>query len=330
MRGNSLGKLLTMTTFGESHGPAMGLILDGVPANLTFSQSDLEAELKRRAPGQIAGTTKRIENDIPEVLSGIYEGKTLGTPICVVVKNQNQKSSDYDSLKQEFRPGHADETTLMKYGIRDHRGGGRASGRETVSRVIAGYFAGLILPQMKVRAYNTQIGKFQSTLTLSDMKLDLGPYHYIESAKNAEIEAYLLDLQQKGESVGGTTCFEIFGCPKGLGEPVFNKLKADLAHAMMSIGACTSFEYGLGKEFADMTGSEATTKVENFGGMAGGISNGEKIFGKLTFRAPSTVGEKAKHGRHDPCLLPRVIPVVEAMAKFVIADHYLRQLAYEI
>jgi chorismate synthase len=330
MRGNTFGKMISMTTFGESHGKAMGLILDGVPSNLLFCLEDLKKELKRRAPGQILGTTSRKEDDEPEILSGIFNDRTLGTPICIIIKNSDQKSSDYDSLKDEFRPGHADQTTLLKYGIRDHRGGGRASGRETLCRVIAGYFAGLIIPELKVKAYNTQMGKFSNDILLENLNQDLSPYHYSDPTKNKEIETYLLSLKESGDSVGGQVRLIIDDCPKGLGEPVFHKLKSDLAGALMSIGACTSFSYGLGEKFSELLGSEATLKRNNFGGMEGGISNGERIIINLTFRAPSTVGEKAKLGRHDPCLLPRVIPVVEAMAKFVIADHFLRQKAYEI
>jgi chorismate synthase len=330
MRGNTMGKMLSMTTFGESHGKAMGVVLDGVPANLLFCLEDLKKELKRRAPGQIVGTTSRKEGDEPEVLSGIFNDRTLGSPICVVVKNNDQKSSDYDSLLDEYRPGHADQTTILKFGIRDHRGGGRASGRETLSRVIAGYFAGLIIPDVKVKAYNIQIGKFNHDILIENLDLDLAPYQFSDPTKTKELENYLMDLKQNGDSVGGVVRLIIDHCPKGLGEPVFNKLKSDLSAALMSIGACTAFSYGVGERFSNLLGTEATSNKKNFGGIEGGISNGERIIINLTFRAPSTVGDKAKQGRHDPCLLPRVIPVVEAMARFVIADHYLRQKAYEI
>jgi chorismate synthase len=330
MRGNTIGKMLSMTTFGESHGKAMGVVLDGVPSNLLFCLEDLKKELKRRAPGHILGTTSRKEEDEPEILSGIFNDKTLGSPICVVVKNNDQKSSDYDSLLNEYRPGHADQTTIFKYGIRDHRGSGRASGRETLSRVIAGYFAGLIIPEVKLKAYNIEIGKFHHDILIENLDQDFAPYQYCDPSKNKEIENYLMELKQNGDSVGGKVRLVIDHCPKGLGEPVFNKLKSDLAAALMSIGACTAFSYGIGEQFSNLKGTEATSSKNNFGGIEGGISNGERIVINLTFRAPSTVGDKAKQGRHDPCLLPRVIPVVEAMARFVIADHYLRQKAYEI
>lgn len=330
MRGNFVGKMISSMTFGESHGPGLGVVIDGIPSNLLISRDDLKKELLRRAPGQVLGTTSRNEKDEPEILSGIFEGKTLGTPIAVLVRNQDQKSEDYNEMKDVHRPGHGDLTTELKYGIRDHRGGGRSSGRETLSRVIAGYFSGLVIKDTKVVAYNNQIGKFKlAQKIISDLNQDLGSYGYPDSTQWKNIEDYLLKLKTDGDSVGGKVTVIIDGCPKGLGEPVFDKLKADLAKAMLSIGACTGFTYGLGDEFAELKGSTVSSTRENFSGLEGGISNGERIILELTFRPPSTVGEKAKQGRHDPCILPRVLPVVEAMAKMVIADHYLRQRAYE-
>lgn len=331
MSGNSFGNLFRVTTFGESHGEAMGAIIDGIPSNLDFNLDQLKAELRRRAPGHIKGTTSRIELDDPVILSGIFENKTLGTPICVLVKNNNQNSKEYEKLKDEYRPGHADKTTLLKYGIRDHRGGGRSSGRETLSRVIGGYFASLILPSnLVVKAYATQIGEIKSSQIFNENPtIDLSPYGFIEPSKNNQIESYLTGLKKEGNSVGGKVRVLIQNCPAGLGEPVFDKLKADLAKAVMSIGACTSFSYGLGEEFANFTGKEVTSLQSNFGGMEGGISNGEPILLTMTFRPPSTVGQKALEGRHDPCIIPRVIPVVESMIKCVLADHFLRQKVYE-
>lgn len=330
MRGNFTGKMISSVTFGESHGPGLGVVIDGIPSNLLISLEDLKSELSRRAPGQVLGTTSRRENDDPEILSGVFEGKTLGTPIAVLVRNQDQKSEDYKGMEEVHRPGHGDLTTELKYGIRDHRGGGRSSGRETLSRVIAGYFSGLVIRDTRVLAYNTQIGKFKfSQKIISDLKQDLGSYGYPDKNQWKNIEDYLLQLKKDGDSVGGKVLLIIDGCPKGLGEPVFDKLKADLAKAMLSIGACTGFTYGLGEDFAELKGSSVSSSRENFTGLEGGISNGERIILELTFRPPSTVGEKAKQGRHDPCILPRVLPVVEAMAKMVIADHYLRQAAYE-
>lgn len=329
MRGNTFGKLFSFSSFGESHGEGYGTIIDGVPPGLNFSLDDLQAQLDKRAPGHVAGTTSRKEADKAEVMSGIFEGKTLGTPIGIVVKNTNQRSKDYDKLKDQYRPGHGDKTYMDKYGVRDHRGGGRASGRETLVRVIAGYFAGLIIPKVQVKAYVIKLGPFEWSQGIpKDLNSDFGAYSFPEVSREKEIRDYLLALKAKGESVGGKVAIAVRGCPAGLGEPAFDKLKADYAKAMLSIGACTSFSYGLGEAFAESLGSEVTAKKENFGGLEGGISNGDDQYMQITFRPTSTVGESAKEGRHDPCIIPRAIPVVEAMIKTVLADHYLRQNAY--
>ena len=330
MRGNSFGKMFSLTSFGESHGPAMGVVLDGVPSKLKFNLEDLQAQLDRRSPGKIAGTTTRLEEDKAEVLSGIFDGQTLGTPIAIIVRNTNQKSSDYNQIKNEHRPGHADQTVEMKYGIRDHRGGGRASGRETISRVIAGYFAGLIIPSVKIKAFVSRLGPFEFKNIPDDIEADFSPYSFPDTLKNEEIKNYLLELQKNGESVGGRVRIVVDHCPVGLGEPAFDKLKADLAKALLSIGAVTSFSYGLGEEMAELLGSEVSRNLSAFGGMEGGISNGQRILMTITFKPTSTVGENAKNGRHDPCIIPRAIPVVEAMVRIVLADHYLRQNAYLI
>ncbi len=330
MRGNSFGKLFSITSFGESHGPAMGVIIDGVPSNLSFNFEDLQKELSRRAPGNTKGTTTRKEKDIPEVLSGIYDGKTLGTPICVVIKNTNQKSTDYDSLKNEFRPGHADKTTQLKYGIRDHRGGGRASGRETVARVIGGYFASLILTDLEINSVVTKLGPFNYNEKKFNSIVSNPPYYTHSSIENKSVEDYLMSLQKSGNSIGGKASFVIKNCLPGLGEPCFDKLKADLAKAIMSIGAVVSFSFGLGEEFADIDGVRASSSKENFGGIEGGMSNGSEIILNVVFKPTSTIGEKALEGRHDPCIIPRAIPVVESMIKITIADHFLRQKAYQL
>lgn len=330
MRGNSFGKMFSLTSFGESHGPAMGVVIDGIPAGLPVSLDDLQKELDRRAPGKIAGTTSRSEADKAVVLSGVFEGKTLGTPIAVIVHNTNQKSDDYNKLKDEHRPGHADKTTMMKYGIRDHRGGGRSSGRETLSRVVAGYFAGLILPQVKVKAYVSLLGPFEYKEILKDISTDLAPYSFPDTKRNEEIKQYLENLKAQGESVGGKVRIVVDNSPVGLGEPAFDKLKADFAKALLSIGAVVSFSYGLGEEMALLPGSVVSATPNAFGGMEGGISNGERMVMTVTFKPTSTVGDKAKEGRHDPCILPRAIPVVEAMVKVVLADHFLRQNAYQV
>ncbi|PIK14046.1 chorismate synthase [Halobacteriovorax sp. JY17] len=328
MRGNKFGKLFSFVTFGESHGEALGVVIDGVTAGLDFNLEDLQIELDRRAPGRVAGTTNRKEADSAEVLSGVFQNKTLGTPIAVIVRNTNQRSKDYDKLKSEYRPGHADETTQGKYGFRDHRGGGRSSGRETLARVIAGYFASLMIPKIEVRAYISKMGPFSATVDDLLNTKDISPYNYPLVEKNTEIKKYLLKLKADGESVGGRISILIKGTPIGLGEPAFDKLKADFAKSLLSIGACVSFSFGLGEEMANLMGSEVSSKRENFGGIEGGISNGEDIFMTTTFKPTSTIGEKAKEGRHDPCILPRAVPVVEAMVKCVLADHFLRQRAY--
>lgn len=325
MRGNTFGKMFSFTSFGESHGPAMGVVLDGVPPGLTVDLTALHAELARRAPGQSAFTTARKEADAPEILSGVLEGKTLGTPISVVVRNTDQRSEDYKALETQHRPGHADRTTELKFGIRDHRGGGRASGRETVSRVIAGYFAGLILPSMRAFAWSEAIGSFQNGPVSTSERTVLG---FTSEVVSKQAEAFLLDCKAKGESCGGIVGLTIEGVPAGLGEPAFDKLKADLAKGMLSLPGCLGFEVGAGFAGAGLPGSQLSARSENFGGMEGGITNGDPLRLRVAFKAPSTLGEKAQQGRHDPCLLPRVIPVVEAMAKAVVADHYLRQQAY--
>lgn len=325
MRGNSFGKMFSIVTFGESHGAAMGVVIDGMPAGLTVDEKALHAELLRRAPGQSAFTTSRAEPEVPEILSGVFEGKTLGTPITVIVRNTNQRSADYDQLKDDYRPGHADKTTIQKFGIRDHRGGGRASGRETLSRVIGGYFAGLILPQMNAFAWSERIGPHVNGPCTTTERSILG-FTNAEVSKLAE--AFLLECKSQGESAGGVVGLKVSGVPAGLGEPAFDKMKADLAKAMLSLPGCLGFEVGAGFAATALKGSELSSHPENFGGMEGGITNGDDLTMRVAFKAPSTLGEKAKAGRHDPCLLPRVLPVVEAMAKIVIADHYLRQNAY--
>jgi chorismate synthase len=328
MSGNSFGQLFTVTTFGESHGEALGVIIDGMPAGLKVNIEELKKELKRRAPGQHAVHTSRKEEDLPEILSGVFEDKTLGTPITVLVRNTNQKSSDYDALKDNYRPGHADKTTMMKYGFRDHRGGGRASGRETLARVIGGYFAGLIIPKISFYAYIEEVGHFKLT-SKPDHTTDRGEINIPEKKLSDEVVSFLAECKTSGESAGGVVTLSILNSPGGLGEPVFDKLKADFAKAMLSLPACIGFSVSSGFDLAKLPGSQMSADSKNFGGMEGGISNGEEIILKMAFKAPSTIGEKAKAGRHDPCILPRVVPVVEAMAKIVMADHYLRQKAYD-
>ena len=328
MAGNSIGTLFKITTFGESHGEALGVIIDGMPGGLSVDLEELKKELKRRAPGQHKVHTSRKEDDLPEILSGVFEGKTLGTPITVIVRNTSQRSQDYDKLKDSYRPGHADRTTMMKYGIRDHRGGGRASGRETLARVIGGYFASLIIPQVSFYAYIEQVAHFKLSSLPQNHKVDRGEINLPDAKLTQEVVSYLEDCKTRGESAGGIVNLSILNVPGGLGEPVFDKMKAELAKAMLSIPACVGFSLGAGFDLATRPGTETSQDSKNFGGIEGGMTNGEEIFLKLAFKAPSTVGDKAKEGRHDPCILPRVIPVVEAMARIIIADHYLRQMSY--
>jgi len=325
MRGNSFGKLFTITTFGESHGVAMGVVIDGMPSNIEISLDDLQAELDRRAPGNIKGTTARKEPDAAKIISGIFEGKTLGSPITVLIENTNQRSKDYNKLKTEVRPGHADQTYMDKFGIRDHRGGGRSSGRETVARVIGGYFAKLILTSVQVKTHTEQMGKLSSV-----KDGEIVPPYYVAGVDNTAVANYLEELKKDGDSCGGVVSVIIKNCPKGLGEPCFDKLKADLGKAVLSIGACVGFSYGEGERLTRMTGKEASKNIDNFGGIEGGISNGRDIKLSIFVKPTSTVGEKAKEGRHDPCIIPRMIPVIESMIYLTLADHYLRQNAYSL
>lgn len=329
MSGNSFGQMFRITTFGESHGEALGVIIDGMPAGIEISVEELKKELKRRAPGQHSVHTSRKEEDLPEILSGVFQNKTLGTPITVIVRNTNQRSSDYDAIKDNYRPGHADKTTMMKYGFRDHRGGGRASGRETLARVIGGYFAGLVIPKISFYAFIEEVGHFKLKNLPHDHSVDRGEINIPDKTMSDEVVSFLSECKKNGESAGGVVRLSILNSPGGLGEPVFDKLKADFAKAMLSIPACIGFSIADAFETAKLPGSVISSNVKNFGGMEGGISNGEEIILKMAFKAPSTIGEKAKEGRHDPCILPRVIPVVEAMAKIVMADHFLRQSAYD-
>ncbi len=323
MRGNHFGKLFSFSSFGESHGNSMGVVIDGMPSQIKINQEDLQSELLKRAPGQIPGTSQRREPEKYEILSGVMNDLTLGSPISITIKNTNHKSEEYKGFENTTRIGHADQTTLDKYGIRDHRGSGRASGRETVSRVIAGYFAGLIIPQIKVESYITQMGE----LTASE-KSEGSQYNWLNSNEDQKIQDYLINLQNSGESVGGTIQTVIRNVPAGLGEPCFDKLKADFSKAMLSIGTCIGFTLGTGINFTTLKGSQISTDRSLFGGIEGGISNGDDIIFTSYFKATSTVGEKAKQGRHDPCILPRAVSVVNAMSKCVLADHFLRQQSY--
>ena len=359
MAGNTFGKIFTLTTFGESHGEAMGGIIDGCPTGLVIDIEFIEKELDRRRPGQSTITTQRKESDKVEFLSGIFEGKTLGTPIGFIVKNEDQKSKDYDHNKDVYRPSHADYTYEAKYGIRDHRGGGRASARETVSRVVAGAIAKLILKKnnISINAYTSQVGDIKLLKKYQELdfnKIDSNvvrcPDEFIAETMIQRIE----QVRKAGDTIGGVISCIVAGTPVGLGEPVFDKLHADLGKAMLSINAVKGFEYGSGFDGATMKGSEHNdaffkdeketihTLTNHSGGIQGGISNGEAIYFRVAFKPVATImqeqdtvdfqGSKAKimgKGRHDPCVLPRAVPIVEAMAALVLVDHLLRNRLYE-
>ncbi|MEO6903582.1 MAG: chorismate synthase [Bacteroidia bacterium] len=355
MAGNTFGKLFTLTTFGESHGIALGGIIDGCPAGLAIDVEFIQSELDRRRPGQSHIVTQRKERDGVEFLSGIVEGITTGTPIGFTIHNENQKSKDYDHNKDVYRPSHADYTYDAKYGLRDHRGGGRSSARETVCRVVAGAVAKLILKQfdITVNAYTSQVGdikllKEYQTLDLSktDSNIVRCPDALIAETMIQKIE----QVRKAGDTIGGIISCVIQGVPVGLGEPVFDKLHADIGKAMLSINAVKGFEYGSGFEGAKMNGSQHNdlfdidkltgkikTKTNHSGGIQGGISNGEDIYFKVAFKPIATIIQKQDtvnskgevvemmgKGRHDPCVLPRAVPIVEAMAALVLVDHLLR------
>jgi chorismate synthase len=323
MSSNSFGSLLRLTTFGESHGAALGAVIDGCPAGIPLSEKDFEAELKRRRPGQSAVTTARNEEDRPVILSGIFEGKTTGMPIAVIVENKAQRSQDYAKLKSVFRPGHADEVYDSKYGNRDYRGGGRSSGRETLARVIGGVVARKILPKdVKIIGHTVNVGGIEIE-SFDPKVIEKNPMRCADMEAAKEMEKFVLDLKAKGDSIGGIISVLIQHPPKNLGDPVFGKLKARLADAIMSIGAVTGFSYGAGFDVAYIRGSEYVKDSANFGGILGGISTGEDIVLSVAVKSPSSVGRVAKEGRHDPCIVPRVIPVVEAMVALVLADCYL-------
>jgi len=350
MAGNSFGKLFTLTTFGESHGKAIGGIIDGCPAGLALDFDFIQTELNRRKPGQSAIVTQRKEDDTVEFLSGIFEGKTLGTPIGFTIKNKDQQPSDYDHNKDVYRPSHADFTYDAKYGIRDYRGGGRSSARETACRVVAGAIAKLLLKKhhIEIKAYTSQVGDIKLLKKYSDLDLTAVDNSIVRCPDTLISETMIQRIEQvrkAGDTIGGTVSCVIKNTPVGLGEPVFDKLHADLGKAMLSINAVKGFEYGSGFEGVKMLGSEHNdsftgtkkTKTNYSGGIQGGISNGEDIYFTVAFKPVATImhsqetinlkGEKANikgKGRHDPCVLPRAVPIVEAMAALVIADHLLR------
>lgn len=354
MSANTFGTIFRLTTFGESHGIALGGIIDGCPAGLVIDQDFIQNELHRRRPGQSELTTPREESDTIEILSGVFEGRSTGTPIAFEIRNKNHQSFDYDHLRDAYRPSHADYTYDSKYGFRDHRGGGRASARETLSRVAGGAIAKLLLQEagIQVKAYVSSIGKVKTEkeFTISQLdNIELSPVRCPDKEASDKMVTLIKQLKEEGDTMGGVISCIIEGVPAGLGEPVFDKLQADLAKAVMSINTAKGFEYGEGFEAASMRGSEhndifnpaATGKINtatnHSGGIQGGISNGANIFFRVAFKPIATIrqpqpsvnkkGEKIileARGRHDVCVLPRAVPIVEAMAALVIADHFLR------
>lgn len=336
MAANSFGQRFVVTTFGESHGAALGVVVDGVPAGITWNDSLLSRELERRRPGQSAVVSGRAEGDQPEVLSGVFEGRTLGTPIAMIVRNTDARSQDYKSIAQNPRAGHADDVWKQKFNHSDPRGGGRSSGRETVSRVMAGAVARMLLAQAQTSIIFTgfarSIGPFELTsedyaqLQPADQNpADAFVARFPSSTQASQVEKLLLDAKAEGKSYGGVAELWIDGLPSGLGQPVFHKLKSDLAMAMMSIGATAGVELGAGFASANEEGSAFHSRADNsdYGGIRGGISTGERLIMRVAFKPTSSVLDVAKKGRHDPCIVPRAIPVMEAMAAIVIADHVL-------
>lgn len=349
---NSIGKLFTFTSFGESHGKGIGGIVDGCPAGIELDESFIQQELDRRKPGQSSIATPRKEDDKVEFLSGVFDGKTTGTPIAFIIWNQNQHSKDYDHLKDIYRPSHADYTYEQKYGIRDYRGGGRSSARETASRVVAGAIAKLVLHKLgvEITAYTSQVGPIAMTQTheSADLKLIESNIVRCPEADVAEkMIEYISALKKEGDSTGGIISCVIKGVPAGWGEPIFDKLQARLAQAMLSINASHGFDYGKGFNGVALRGSEMNdpffksgdkihTKTNNSGGIQGGISNGEDIYFRVLFKPVATISKKQEtvdkelnevdlqaRGRHDPCVLPRAVPIVEAMAAITLLDLYL-------
>lgn len=332
MSANTFGTLFKFTSFGESHGKAMGVVIDGCPAGVKFNIELLKANLGRRKPNQSSITTARNESDEPIIMSGVFEDKTLGTPICIIVENQGQNSADYLEIKSSARIGHADDTWKNKFGHVDHRGGGRSSGRETLTRVLAGSVAQMLVQQLQekiqIKGFASEIGPYKlSTAELATVwKQNIDTYSTrFPSIQSNEIVTMLEQAKIEGESFGGVAEVRIKNVPAGLGQPVFNKLKADLAKAYLSVGATTALELGEGFNSSELSGTEFHKEAQSarYGGIRGGISTGEEISLKVGFKPTSSIKDVAKKGRHDPCIIPRAIPVLEAMTWLVLADHLL-------
>ncbi|WP_455169620.1 chorismate synthase [Aegicerativicinus sediminis] len=352
MAGNSYGTLFKITTFGESHGVAIGGVIDGCPAGLTINFEAIQHELDRRKPGQSKIVTQRKEPDEVEFLSGIFEGKTTGTPIGFNIRNTNQKSKDYSHIKDIYRPSHADYTYEKKFGLRDYRGGGRSSARETACRVVAGAIAKQLLSNIEINAYVSAVGSIKLTKNYQELDLSNTENNIIRCPDDATAEQMIQlinETRKKGDTVGGIITCVLKNVPIGLGEPVFDKLHAELGKAMLSINAVKGFEYGSGFDGAKMFGSDhndlfnndGSTKTNLSGGVQGGISNGMDIYFNVAFKPVATLIQKQEaldssgnlvemqgKGRHDPCVVPRAVPIVEAMAALVLADFYLRNKIY--
>lgn len=351
---NTTGKLFTFTSFGESHGKGIGGIIDGCPPGIELDEAYIQSELDRRKPGQSKIATPRKEDDKVEFLSGLFEGKTTGTPIAFIIWNQNQHSKDYDHLKEVYRPSHADFTYQQKYSIRDHRGGGRSSARETAARVVAGAVAKLVLRQkgIEITAFTSQVGHIAMTQSATEADLSLIETNIVRCPQTEVAEKmidYIQELKKDGDSIGGIISCIIKGMPVGVGNPIFDKLQARLAAAMMSINASHGFDYGRGFDGVALKGSEMndafvkdgnqiSTRTNNSGGIQGGISNGQDIYFRVLFKPVATISKKQDtldvnaneielqaRGRHDPCVLPRAVPIVEAMAAMTILDLILTQ-----
>ena len=347
MAGNSFGNLFKVTTFGESHGTAIGGVIDGCPAGIHLDIIAIQNEMSRRKPGQSDIVTQRKEPDTVQFLSGIFEGLTTGTPIGFVIKNANQKSKDYSHIKDVYRPSHADYTYDKKYGVRDYRGGGRSSARETACRVVAGAIAKQLLKGVSIHAFTSSVGKIsinQPYQNLDFSKIETNAVRCPDGVIAKKMITEIKNIRKEGDTIGGTVTCVLKNVPVGLGEPVFDKLHAELGKAMLSINAVKGFEYGSGFCGVEMKGSEhndifnedGSTKTNLSGGIQGGISNGEDIYFRVAFKPVATIMQKQKtinsegqklemqgRGRHDPCVVPRAVPIVEAMAALVVADYYL-------
>lgn len=347
MPGNSFGTLFKLTTFGESHGPAIGGIIDGCPAGLKLDLEAVQKEMARRKPGQSAIVTQRKETDKVRFLSGVFDGKTTGVPIGFQIENDDSKSKDYSHIENSFRPSHADFTYQKKYGLRDYRGGGRSSARETACRVVAGAIAKQLISKIKIRAFTASVGNIRVDRPYQELdfsEIEKNPVRCPDAEMAVEMEKYIKQIRKKGDTVGGIVQCVVQNVPIGLGEPVFDKLHAEMGKAMLSINAVKGFEYGSGFSGTTMKGSEhndlfetdGKTKTNFSGGIQGGISNGMDIYFNVAFKPVATLmqtqetidkkgGKIELHGRgrHDPCVVPRAVPIVEAMAALVLADFWL-------